>query len=170
MSDKIRAQIGDTIKAVDHAMVEAMAKWSGFAVSAGHFFGANSQDQVQGALKNIQSVGMESWEKRGHAIMSAANSNTPAYQKQLDAWVKEGNDLLKNIADIAQDAEFSKLSRIVTDTVRASGQDIQHGAEAVGGGIAKVALFLRAHGKMLAMIAAGLSVLWLVFKVKKVVA
>lgn len=121
----VREQADELIAAVETAFDEAEGEWTGMGVSLGSLFGVGSQDQVLGAIRGMRSGPFEAWRNR---INSIAATN----QAALTRWVQDGNDMLKNLADTAQDANTNSLPAIVAETATATAVDAAEGAADAG--------------------------------------
>jgi hypothetical protein len=106
-------QATQRITAVEKAFSEAIGEWTGVGQSIGSFFGMTSQDQTLGAIRSMQTLGFEPWKAR-------VNRLAPTDQEGWDRWIQDGNDMLKNLAGIAQDAAASSLPGIVAETATVS--------------------------------------------------
>lgn len=126
-----RQQASLHIQAVEKAMSEARAKWSGWSVSVGSYFGT-PQDQVLGALRSIETLGVKPWKAR-------ADKLTRTDQVGWDRWTKDGNDLLHNLATTAQDAETGTLGAIIAEPIRATAAQVSRGAARVATGTVQAA-------------------------------
>ena len=106
-------QAGQRIAAVEAAFEKANGAWTGVGVSVGSVFGVTPQDQVLGAIRSMQTLGYVPWAARAQTLK-------PTDQAGWDRWVADGNDMLKNLAGIAQDADVSSLPGIVAATAAAT--------------------------------------------------
>lgn len=109
-------EVARRIEVVHDALEHARAKWSSWFVGVSSFFGAAPKDQVLSALRQIEQLGVEPWSKRGMSL-------SPTDQAKLDAWTREGDDILTNIATTAEDAKTASITTIVADTVIATAKD-----------------------------------------------
>jgi len=117
-----REQATQRIQAVEDAFTHAEGAWSSATVSVTSFFGLSSaQSQVLGAIRSMRKLGFEPWQRRASTL---AESD----QAGWDRWVKDGNDMLKNLADTAQDASTNELDVIIADTVVATAVEVKEDA------------------------------------------
>lgn len=120
----VREQASARVQAVDAAFDDAIGKWTGASVSLGAIFGITPQDQVLGALRQMKTLGRDPWAARRDKL---AENDAAGWAR----WVQDGNDLLKNLADTAQDAQAASLTGIVVNTVVASASDVKQAAQSV---------------------------------------
>jgi len=166
MSDKVANQVADTITAVQNATKSARAKWSSWRSGVGDYLGIGARDQVLSAIAQMERA-LDSWANQGRKIANSAvvaENLGPGYQARLDAWIRDGNAHLRNLRGIAQDADDSQLSRIITDTVQASINDVGGAAKATASGIAAVSVWIRANAKRVGVVAVAVVVAIVVWK------
>lgn len=116
-----REQASQRIRAVETALSDARAKWSGWSVSIGSYFGS-PKDQVLGAISQIESLGVAPWKAR-------ANKLAATDQAGWDRWIRDGNDMLANLASTAQEASAATLQAITAETVKATAVTVARAAK-----------------------------------------
>jgi hypothetical protein len=162
MSAQTTQDIELRIGQVESRLQKARGAWSGWGTTVSSWIGAAPKASVLHDLDHIESVGVRPWKQRGLALSNQKPSG-PAGQKLLNAWVRDGNQILENITGIAKDGDNSTIQQILIDTAVASAKDA---AEVV----AAPALFLRAHYRKLLILAGVLVAVFVWFKFRKVLA
>lgn len=137
--------IRDRIAAAERAVKGAREKWTSTSVRLTGFLGGGDPAQVLGAIASIESRGVRPWASRGLAFTRAAD------QAALDAWTKQGAELIRDLESIADYSSESRIERIVVDTVKASADDAVTVVKAAGGWIADAAVFVRKHWRWIAL-------------------
>jgi hypothetical protein len=151
----IKDELHLRINAVDDALVKATNEWTSAAVSVSNWLGADGGGREANlhALQTVYRPAIEKWQARGRNLANGeAMAHAKGAQWALDAWVDEGNGLLENLDRVAKDSTFSRLDRMIVDTVVASAKD-------VGEGVATAAVFVRRRWLWLVAVAVLLLVL-----------
>jgi hypothetical protein len=117
-------QASNSVQKVDAAIEKAIGAWTGAGVGLSALVGISPQSQVLSAIRSMKTLGRDKWAARRDKI-------APTDETAWSAWTKEGNDLLKNLADIAQDAEASSIPNIIWETTKASAGDVKEVAQSV---------------------------------------
>jgi hypothetical protein len=120
----VREQASARVQAVDKAFSDAIGAWSGVSATLGELVGITPQSQVLNAIRQMQTLGRDPWVARRDKLVDND-------QAGWDAWIKDGNDLLHNLASTAQDADSATLTAVVAETVVATKQDVQVAAKSV---------------------------------------
>jgi len=123
MAQDPQTQAKASIDAVHEALNNARSKWMGAGQTLASWIGISPQDQVLGALNNIES-NIDKWSAR---IYQLGATDADGWKR----WTADGNDLLSILASTAQDAQASSLSEIAIDTVKATAVTVEQGAVAV---------------------------------------
>lgn len=108
-------QAKERVRLVEDAIVHAKGRWSSRGVSISSYLGITPQAQVLGAIESISRT-KDAWAARRYKLAATD-------QAGWDRWVKDGNDFLKNLADIAQDSESASIQAIVAETAIATAKD-----------------------------------------------
>jgi len=124
MTPSAREQVTGHVRAVEGAIERARSKWHGLGVSFASWAGIGAADQVLGAIASIEKTVQTSWKTRGLALADSAKPDAA----KLATWVKDGNDILANLASTAQDARTNNLGAIMLDTATATAKDAATGA------------------------------------------
>jgi len=162
----IAAELAARQSQIDAALAAARAKWNGWEVKMASWAGGADPAQVLGVLNNIETAGIARWKKLGEEY-----SRTPDAipQAKLDGWIDLGNELVKQIASIGEMSELSSLSRIVTDTVQATAEDVGKVAKKVANTAGGALVWWAEHGKTVLWSIAGLGALFIAWKVYRTV-
>lgn len=119
-----KEQAAERMKQVEAAFVRAEGAWESVGVSIGSLVGITPKNTVLGAIRQMRTLGYVRWATRAATL-------TDKDDKGWATWVRDGNDMLKNLAEIAQDADVSSIDGIVMATVAQSAQDVKETAKAV---------------------------------------
>jgi hypothetical protein len=120
--------VREHIDAVDTALEQARAKWSGVVVGLSSLWGGTDNRQVLGAIEVMRRA-WDTQKRRGVELTGKAE--TAETQQELDRWVDFANDLLKNLADTAQESEANHLGRVAIHVAAASVADVRAAAVSV---------------------------------------
>jgi hypothetical protein len=117
-------QASDRVSAVDAAFEKAEGEWRGVGLSLGELIGVTPQSQVLSAIKQMRTLGRDPWSLRRNKL---AESDKDGWAR----WVQDGNDMLKNLASTAQEANSASIQGIVFDTVVTSAAEVKQAAKSV---------------------------------------
>lgn len=119
-----KEQASSSVARVDKAFSDAEGKWKGVSMTLGELFGVSPQSQVLGAIKSMRSLGFEPWRSRVDKLKA---DDAEGWRQ----WTQDGNDMLVNLAGIAQDAQYAALDQILVSTVTETAKDVKATATAV---------------------------------------
>lgn len=120
----IKNQASEVVKHVERAMLAALGQWSGIGVTLGSIVGITPKSQVTNALRQMQTLGIDPWKLRKQKL---AENDAEGWQR----WYKDGEDLIVNLRDIAQDATIGSLPNMIFSTVSATASDVKSAAKNV---------------------------------------
>lgn len=123
------ADVEDRIAKVEAVIGTARDRWSGFSVSLNSFIGGQDPKAILSAIASIEK-NEKQWEAAGRAYVA-----NPPSQEKVDKWVTWGNEMLRQLAGIGDDAATSEIGRVLVDTAKASASDVADGAVAIAFGI-----------------------------------
>ena len=103
--------------AVGTALDNAVAHWTSFDVRIGGLVSGTDPTQALGALRMIRDNSVKPWTDRGSQLDTTD-------QSALDAWVSDGQGLVKDINDVGGYATDVEVTTIVADTAKQTATDI----------------------------------------------
>src|SRR5689334_22263809 len=108
-----REQADQRIQAVEAAFDAAEGEWTGVGVTLGSLFGVSPKQQVLGAIRSMRELGYGPWSQRPRKL---ADTDQAGWNR----WIADGNDMLRNLATTAQDADAASLDGILAATAVAT--------------------------------------------------
>ncbi len=123
------ADVEDRIAKVRGVIGTARDRWGGFGVSLNSFIGGVDPKQILSAIDSIE-TNERKWEAAGRGYIA-----NPPSQDKVDKWVTWGNEMLRQLAGIGDDAATSEIGRVLVDTAKASANDVAEGVTTVAFGI-----------------------------------